>query len=102
MARNEIRHEYKETPEEGLVQLYNDMILIENPDLRYPVHPHVTKGTPWKQYELLYMDYTRKVIQYFIEGREHFMNERQFRLGRFHDEMLSSYGGVGFRFMHSV
>ncbi|KAH0825870.1 hypothetical protein J3R83DRAFT_7739 [Lanmaoa asiatica] len=94
MARNEIRHEYKETPEEGLVQLYSEMMLIENPGLRSPVHPQVTKGTPWKQYELLCMDYTRKVVQYFIEGGDHFMNERHFRLGRFHDEMLSSYGGI--------
>ena len=83
---------YKETPEEGLIQKYIELQV--HPDKSTVEAPSVPRGTIAKQWDLLEQDYVNKLLGYLIDLGPHFVHAKSFKLGYFHDEMMSSYGGV--------
>ncbi|KAF8415215.1 hypothetical protein L210DRAFT_3657807 [Boletus edulis BED1] len=94
LSTNQRIHVYKETPEEGLIQKYREMMSPMNPAKRKPEASFVTKGSVFKQWELLTQDYVTKLLGYLLDLGPHFVHSKSFKLSHFHEDMMSSYGGI--------
>ncbi|KAG2365304.1 hypothetical protein BDR07DRAFT_1481418 [Suillus spraguei] len=78
ISRNETKHIYMQSPEEGLIQR---------------THP-MAKGPAAKQTELLSQDYVFDHLKILISSGTHYIYSPEMQLNRFHKVMLSSYGGL--------
>ena len=93
LSTNQRIHVYKETPEEGLIQKYKEN--VSNSDKDKSKSDMLTlRGSLLKQSELLAQDYVKKLLGYLIDLGPHFVHTKSFKLAQFHDDMMSSYGGV--------
>ncbi|KAG9308203.1 hypothetical protein JVU11DRAFT_12215 [Chiua virens] len=94
LSTNQRIHVYKETPEEGLIQKYKEMMANLNPEKQTPQSPATAKGSQYKQWVLLSQNYVHKVLGYLIDLGPYFVHTKSFKLTVFYDDMVSSYGGI--------
>ncbi|KAF8833727.1 hypothetical protein BDN67DRAFT_1072862 [Paxillus ammoniavirescens] len=93
ISKNETKHVYMESPEEGLMQKYKIMV-AEGKGPRTVEPPVVKKGPAFKQYSLLVQDYSFLCLGYLTSSGTHYLRIPELRLNRFHEIMFSSYGGL--------
>lgn len=96
LSRNQYQHVYKESPEEGLIQKFRVELATDEPrrwkDI--PTMP-LASGVPYKQHELLRMDYVWNFMKTFVPMGSQVMDRKgDMRLTPFHTTMMGPSGGV--------
>lgn len=93
ISRNETKHVYMQSPEEGLIQRYK--ILEANKKTSRDVErTSMAKGSVAKQTELLSQDYVFDHMKNLVSSGTHYIHSPEMQLNRFHKVMLSGYGGL--------
>lgn len=93
ISRNETKHVYMQSPEEGLIQRYK--MLDANKKTSEDVErTPMAKGSVAKQTELLSQDYVFDHIRNLVSSGTHYIHSPEMQLNRLHKVMFSSYGGV--------
>jgi hypothetical protein len=93
ISRNETKHVYMQSPEEGLIQRYK-ILEANNKTSQDVERTPMAKGSAAKQTELLSQDYIFDHLKILISSGTHYIHSPEMQLNRFHKVMLSSYGGV--------
>ena len=94
LSQNECHHIFKETPEEGLLQKYAELIVNTKEDQCIPENPKSMKGITAQQYQIQLMDYSRDMLRIMINIGSHYVHALDFKLNNFHADMMFPYGGV--------
>ncbi|KAG2029408.1 hypothetical protein BDR03DRAFT_987774, partial [Suillus americanus] len=93
ISRNETKHVYMQSPEEGLIQRYK-ILEADNKTWRDVERNPMAKGPAAKQTELLSQDYIFDHLRNLVSSGTHYIHSPEMQLNRFHKVMLSSYGGL--------
>jgi hypothetical protein len=100
ISRNETKHVYMQSPEEGLIQRYK-MLDANKKTSRDVERTPMAKGSVAKQTELLSQDYVFDHIKNLVSSGTHYIHSPEMQLNRLHKVMFSSYGGVRmFQILH--
>ncbi|KAG9311944.1 hypothetical protein JVU11DRAFT_8205 [Chiua virens] len=97
LSRNQYEHVYKESPEEGLVQKFKMHSAKPSPKNDWKSVPTlaVSKGTAYKQNDLLRMDYAWAFLDKFVPmGTQIFDRKGSLKLAPLHSTMMGPSGGV--------
>lgn len=94
VSQNEREHVYREGAEEGLIQQFEVMRSDGDLAKNKPENPRTSKGSKAKVFELLSQDYVKTMMECLLDAGGHFVHDASFKLTKFHEEMMSPYGGV--------
>ncbi|KAF9231039.1 hypothetical protein BU15DRAFT_82890 [Melanogaster broomeanus] len=97
LAQNKNTHVYRESPEEGLVQMFKRIKVQEEPMNMWQavkIVPSI-KGHPARRQELLSQDYVWRLLELFESAGLHYLTRQgDMKLKQFYSAMMSSYGGI--------
>ncbi|KIJ58122.1 hypothetical protein HYDPIDRAFT_34474, partial [Hydnomerulius pinastri MD-312] len=96
ISANQRHYNYRESAEEGLVQLYQLMVATHQTwrDMHAPQgsRPTLNQG---KQYQLLSQDYVSKLFGHLMHpSTSHYIHSPVFKLKKLHSDLISPYGGL--------
>ncbi|KAF9231067.1 hypothetical protein BU15DRAFT_82868 [Melanogaster broomeanus] len=97
LTQNENTHVYRESPEEGLVQMFKQIKVQEEPMNTWQAVKIVLsiKGHLACRQELLSQDYVWRLLELFKSAGLHYLTQQgDMKLTQFYSAMLSSYGGI--------
>ncbi|KAG2063580.1 hypothetical protein BDR04DRAFT_1123162, partial [Suillus decipiens] len=92
ISRNETKHVYMQSPEEGLIQKYR---MLHAKGQSWSDIEHTTAGGVFaKQNELLCQDYVFNHLATIVSSGTHYIHAPEMQFTQFYDTMFSSYGGI--------
>ncbi|KAF9236553.1 hypothetical protein BU15DRAFT_63907 [Melanogaster broomeanus] len=97
LAQNKNMHVYRESPEEGLMQMFKRIKVQEEPMNTWQavkIVPSI-KGHPACHQELLSQDYVWRLLELFESAGLHYLTQQgDMKLSQFYSAMMLSYGGI--------